>query len=407
MSFRIVSISLILSLKLLFFPNIADSQNKKTPLLEVGGKVRLDEGELNGTTVQVYNTDSNKLEQQMDITETGKFDLQLSFQHNYELVFKNRESYPKKLIMSTVIPEKVLKRDPYFPPIKIIVTLFNVVPEIDPSFSENAVGKMFYSAKVDNFDSESYFNDVQIRQKIDKEVATTYQKKLEVAKTYEKEGNLTEAMAEYRQAADLKQGDDSLMAKIESLEEQVKQEEQAEAKPHTEVIDTLEKSLVVNPDSGNEVAKISQPASDSDLRTSGENVVKEEHLLAKEDHSDFDTTLNQTMQTQTKAEPISDIQTITEKNEKQQESTIAETTQQYRPDETSAGIQNRNKEPTANQQDSSVKADHKTLNVMDKTGTEPDSDNNIVMFASGLGLFVLLILLFLRKIAKQKDVSED
>ena len=44
---------------------------------------------------------------------------------------------------------------------------------------------------------------------------------------------------------------------------------------------------------------------------------------------------------------------------------------------------------------------------MDKTGTEPDSDNNIVMFASGLGLFVLLILLFLRKIAKQKDVSED
>jgi hypothetical protein len=84
------------------------------------------------------------------------------------------------------------------------------------------VGKIFYSEKLDNFDSESYFNDMQIREKIAKEVTVTYQKKLDVARTYEDSGNLADAVTEYKQAVSLKSEDDFARGKIASLEEQIK-----------------------------------------------------------------------------------------------------------------------------------------------------------------------------------------
>ncbi|GET28668.1 hypothetical protein SD074_08700 [Prolixibacter sp. SD074] len=230
-SLRNVLITLSLGVVFLSSPS-AYAQKKKPQILEVGGKVRLDEGRFDGATIEVLNTDNNKIEKKINVTTAGKFDFELPYQYNYQLFFRKSGFYPKMLIVTTVIPEKVLERDPYFPPIQFVVTLFKVVPEIDPAFSKKPVGKIFYSAKVDNFDSESYFNDMQIRQEIDDEKTKladkSYQKKLDLAKTLEEAEKLAEAIAVYQQAADLKPNDNFVKDKIKLLGEQIKlKEEQA------------------------------------------------------------------------------------------------------------------------------------------------------------------------------------
>ncbi|WP_153639022.1 hypothetical protein [Prolixibacter sp. NT017] len=273
-------IPLSLVMMLLSFPEFVHAQKKKPQILEVGGKVRLDEGRFDNATIEVLNTDNNKIEKKIEVESSGKFDFQLPYQHNYQLFFKRDGFYPKMLILTTVIPEKVITRDPYFPPIQFVVTLFKVVPEIDPSFSKKPVGKIFYSAKVDNFDSESYFNDMQIRQKIDDEKTKladkSYQKKLDQAKTLEEAGKLSEAIAVYQQAADLKPKDDFVKDKIKLLGQQIKlKEDQAKQteefkqlmadgdnkvadKAYRDAIDTYNKALKIKPDNPDAKAKITQ-----------------------------------------------------------------------------------------------------------------------------------------------------
>jgi len=274
----LIPVSLVMTL--LSFPEFAHAQKKKPQILEVGGKVRLDEGRIDHATIEVLNTDNNKIEKKIEVTSSGKFDFELPYQHNYQLFFKRDGFYPKMLILTTVIPEKVIARDPYFPPVQFVVTLFKVVPEIDPSFSKKPVGKIFYSAKVDNFDSESYFNDMQIRQKIDEEktklVDKSYQKKLDQAKTLEEAGKLSEAIAIYQQAADLKPKDDFVKDKIKLLGQQIKlKEDQAKRneefkqlmadgdnkvadKAYRDAIDTYNKALKIKPDNPDAKAKITQ-----------------------------------------------------------------------------------------------------------------------------------------------------
>lgn len=273
-------IPLLLVMIVLSFPESVHAQKKKPQILEVGGKVRLDEGRFDHATIEVLNTDNNKIEKKIEVESSGKFDFELPYQHNYRLFFKRDGFYPKMLVLTTVIPEKVIARDPYFPPVQFVVTLFKVVPEIDPSFSKKPVGKIFYSAKVDNFDSESYFNDMQIRQKIDDEKTKlankSYQKKLDQAKTLEEAGKLSEAIAIYQQAADLKPKDDFVKDKIKLLGQQIKlKEDQAKQneefrqlmadgdnkvvnKAYRDAIDTYNKALKIKPDNPDAKAKIIQ-----------------------------------------------------------------------------------------------------------------------------------------------------
>lgn len=393
---RIASVPLILSLVLLLFPNVADSQNKEMPVLEVGGKVRLDEGEMNDATIEVYNTDSNEIEQQLAVTETGKFDFQLPFQHKYRLIFKNDGSYPKALILNTIIPEKVLKRDPYFPPIKIIVTLFKVVPEIDPSFSEKAVGKIFYSAKVDNFDSESYFNDMQIRQKIDEEVAVSYQEKLAVAKTYEEAGNLNEAVAEYQKAANLKQGDDSVPEKIASLKEQIKQEEQVKQAQAARK-DRMDKQLIAasleTADTADNTLEIQANQSASVQKTSEVTVTNEKQNLAEQTRPDSAEITAQTAEVEPEKVLQDSARKETTETEKHEAVATTETTEIQKTEQEKA-------EPL------SVDSEDKGSMQASIQPHENDSGSGILLI-SGLILFALLILLWIRRKAKQKDTMEN
>ena len=407
MSFRVSILLLMLSFGLLLLPDIAYAKNKEVQGLEVEGKIRTDEGGLNGATIEVYKADSDELEQTATVDETGKFALQLAFQHDYYFIFRSRGCYPKKLILNAVIHEKVLKRDPYFPPIKVIVTLFKVIPEINPSFSEKPVGKIFYSAKLDNFDSESYFNDVQIREKIDEEVATTYQEKLNVAKTLEEDGNLAQAMDEYQRAVNLKQGDDSVKEKIVSLGKKIEQEKQANqaeaarkdsidkqmvANKSPETVGTSDTASAIEPDMV-KTAPVNQAAAIP--KTSRESVAKENQVLAEQAHLEAGEASGQASKIHSDTDfPEEHKNTTQDVISGKENLTVAQTAHKENLVE-------------AEQPKSSVikkKSDRSIKASIQPHGN--DSANGILPI-SGLILFAFLVLLWFRRKAKQEHTTEN
>jgi len=396
MSVRVSVLLLMLNFGLLLLPDIAHAKNKEIPGLQVEGKLRTDEGGLNGATIEVFRADSDELEQTATVDETGKFALQLDFQHDYYFVFKNRGCYSKKLLLNAVIPEKVLKRDPYFPPIKIIVTLFRKIPEIDPSFSEKPVGKIFYSAELDNFDSESYFNDIQIREKIDDEVATTYSKKLEKAKALEVSGNLAAAIDEYQTATRLKQDDDLAQKKIASLKDQIiREKQQKEAQAARK--DSMDKQLL---------AASLKPADmvDKELKARANQLVpvqkvfedtatNETKNLAEQTRPDSAETAAQTAEVEPKKMFEDSAQKVTGETEKQEAIAATENTKTQNTEQEKA-------------RSSSIDGEEKSLAQASIQPLENDSGSGILLI-SGLILFALLVLLWFRRKAKQKDTMKN
>lgn len=400
MSFRVIILLLMLNFGLSLLPDIACAKNKEIPDLQVEGKLRTDEGGLNGATIEVCNAAGDELNQTATVDETGKFALQLAFQQNYFVIFKSKGFYSKKLILNATIPEKVLKRDPYFPPIKIIVTLFREIQEIDPSFSEKPVGKIFYSAELDNFDSESYFNDKQIREKIDEEVAATYQKKLEKAKQLEDSGNLAGAVKEYQTATSLKQEDDIVQKKIASLKEQIKQEEQVR---QAEVArkENMDKQLAaVSPETAGTADNTLEAQANQSVsvqKTSGGTITKEKQNLAEQAQPDSAEVLAQTEKNQPDIEEQKAHQDsarkMTGRMQKQEAIVTTETTKPQISEQEKA-------------QPSSVDGEDKSLAQASIQPHDNNSGSGIILI-SGLILFALLVLLWLRRKTKQKNVSDN
>ncbi|WP_153639014.1 hypothetical protein [Prolixibacter sp. NT017] len=397
MSFRVSILLLMLNFGLLLLTDIACAKNKEIPGLQVEGKLRTDEGGLNGAIIEVYEADSDELNQTATVDETGKFALQLAFQHDYYFVFKNRGCYSKKLLLNAVIPEKVLKRDPYFPPIKIIVTLFREMPEIDPSFSEKPVGKIFYSAELDNFDSESYFNDKQIREKIDEEVAATYQKKLEKAKTLEDSGNLAEAVSEYQTATSLKQDDDIVLKKIASLKEQIIKQEEKATQAEVAGKESMDKQLIAaspeTADTADNALETQANQSASVQKTSGDTITNETKNLAEQTRPDSAETTAQTAEVEPKKMFEDSAQKVTGETEKQEAIAATENTKTQNTEQEKA-------------QSSSIDGEEKSLAQASIQPLEKRSGSGILLI-SGLMLFALIVLLWFRRKAKQKDTAEN
>ncbi|GET25194.1 hypothetical protein NT017_15230 [Prolixibacter sp. NT017] len=387
----------MLNFGLLLLTDIACAKNKEIPGLQVEGKLRTDEGGLNGAIIEVYEADSDELNQTATVDETGKFALQLAFQHDYYFVFKNRGCYSKKLLLNAVIPEKVLKRDPYFPPIKIIVTLFREMPEIDPSFSEKPVGKIFYSAELDNFDSESYFNDKQIREKIDEEVAATYQKKLEKAKTLEDSGNLAEAVSEYQTATSLKQDDDIVLKKIASLKEQIIKQEEKATQAEVAGKESMDKQLIAaspeTADTADNALETQANQSASVQKTSGDTITNETKNLAEQTRPDSAETTAQTAEVEPKKMFEDSAQKVTGETEKQEAIAATENTKTQNTEQEKA-------------QSSSIDGEEKSLAQASIQPLEKRSGSGILLI-SGLMLFALIVLLWFRRKAKQKDTAEN
>ncbi|MCD6355336.1 MAG: hypothetical protein J7L95_07290, partial [Prolixibacteraceae bacterium] len=136
--------------------------------LAVEGRVSVQEGTVEGAVIQMYE-DGRRLDD-YGIGPDGKYKVELSYNHKYELIFVLKDNFSQKITIETTVPAAVLQSNPKFPPFPVDINLFTEIPGIDRSFSEKAILKIYYSKSVDNFISELYYNNAQIKKLIDQAI---------------------------------------------------------------------------------------------------------------------------------------------------------------------------------------------------------------------------------------------
>ena len=137
--------------------------------LAVEGKVSVQQGVVEGAIIRMFQ-DGKRLDN-YGIGPDGRYKVELNYNHDYELIFTLQGNFPQKIVVNTDVPRSVLSSDPSFPPFPVDINLFTEIEGIDRSFSENTVLKIFYSQNVDNFISDLYYNDAQIKNLIDQAIA--------------------------------------------------------------------------------------------------------------------------------------------------------------------------------------------------------------------------------------------
>ena len=204
------------------------SGQKKSRYFQIPGRVKMDKGDPSGTTVEVFNIETDASEKKLAVSSSGKFDLELSYQKEYKIAVSKAGYYTKDILISTIVPSGVWKKDSLFPPYIIVVSLFQKVPDKTLSFEGKPVGKISYSpdGRLDNFDSRVFINDKDIKQEIEvalKEAGDGgINKLLAAALESEKKNDLQTAYQLYSEALKLKPGDKFLKEKIKDLDSKLK-----------------------------------------------------------------------------------------------------------------------------------------------------------------------------------------
>jgi hypothetical protein len=136
--------------------------------LFVAGRITTEQGSVGGAVIKLFRNGQPMIDYQID--NTGRFNLRFEFNNEYVLIFTRPDNFPQKYTVSTVVPVEVLRRDRQFPPYPLDVNLFTEIKGVSKSFSENTVLRIYYSAAVDNFIHETYYNNAQIKKLIDQAI---------------------------------------------------------------------------------------------------------------------------------------------------------------------------------------------------------------------------------------------
>ena len=136
--------------------------------LFVSGRISTEQGNVGGAVIKLFRNGQPMVDYQVD--NTGRFNLRFEFNNEYVLIFQRPDNFPQKYTVSTVVPATVLQRDRKFPPYPLDVNLFTEIKGVNKSFSENTVLRIYYSAAVDNFIHETYYNNAQIKKLIDQAI---------------------------------------------------------------------------------------------------------------------------------------------------------------------------------------------------------------------------------------------
>jgi len=126
--------------------------------------------------------------QVIGIESNGRFNLTFPFNHDYTVVISGDDCFPKKIAISTFVPRRVEEKDPKFPPFVVDQSLFTEVKGINTSFSDNIILQIFYDPGIDNFISEVFYNDSQIKKQIENAIWRSQQ----VGRTAEELAKLTD-----------------------------------------------------------------------------------------------------------------------------------------------------------------------------------------------------------------------
>ena len=144
------------------------AEGQRSNGLAVQGKVTVQEGSVEGAIIQMYR-DGRRLDN-YGVGADGRYKVELNYNHKFELIFEREGNFSQKIVIETAVPKSVLQSDPKFPPFPVNVNLFTEIPGIDRSFSQKTVLKIYYSPNVDNFISELYYNDAQIKSLINQAI---------------------------------------------------------------------------------------------------------------------------------------------------------------------------------------------------------------------------------------------
>ncbi|MEE4286363.1 MAG: tetratricopeptide repeat protein, partial [Mariniphaga sp.] len=161
----------ILVFVLLGVESLATAQRSNGLTLE--GTVSVEEGSVDGAVIQMFR-DGRRLDN-YGIGSNGNYKVELNYNHEWTLIFSRPGNFPQKIAVNTQVPGPVLQSDPLFPPFPVNIRLFTEIPGIDRTFSENTVMKIYYSENVDNFISDLYYNEAQIKHLIDQAIIQSQQ----------------------------------------------------------------------------------------------------------------------------------------------------------------------------------------------------------------------------------------
>ncbi len=160
-------LDLFLAISLLVIATLSSFAQRSNGLI-VEGTVTVQEGTADGAVIQMFR-DGQRLDN-YGIGTDGKYKTELNYNHEFTLIFSCPGNFPQKIVVNTRVPQSVLQRNPLFPPFTVNINLFTEIQGIDRTFSENTVLKIYYSESVDNFISDLYYNDAQIKHLIDQAI---------------------------------------------------------------------------------------------------------------------------------------------------------------------------------------------------------------------------------------------
>ena len=151
----------------------SDTLAQRSNGLTLEGTVTVEQGSVEGAVIKMYR--NGQLTGDYGIGGNGRYRVELNYNNDFVLIFLRKDNFPQKIEVNTHVPREVLQSDPLFPPFPVNVKLFTEIPRIDRTFSENTVQKIYYSDRVDNFISDLFYNEAQIKQLIDQAVLHSQQ----------------------------------------------------------------------------------------------------------------------------------------------------------------------------------------------------------------------------------------
>ncbi|MCK9412448.1 MAG: hypothetical protein M0Q53_09125 [Prolixibacteraceae bacterium] len=255
---------------------LGSSAQKNTNNFHITGRIRVDNGDPAGTVVTLTNSATKKTENSITVNTTGKFEFDLAFFSEYLMTVVKDNHYTKDIEVSTMIPSQVWSKDSIFPPFLMVATIYKRVPNVTLSFEGKVVGKICYSpkGKLDNFDSNIFIDDKDIRKEIDQAIKShedeIFNAKMAEAVEFEKKNMIREAIHAYEEALAMRKNDPFIKPKLKELASDLKNlekdalleaefnrwivsgDENVTKIKYPEAIENYKSALIVKP--GNQVA---------------------------------------------------------------------------------------------------------------------------------------------------------
>ena len=140
--------------------------------IAVVGNISTQQGLVEGAAVHTI-IDGRRLDIHT-VDNLGRYKIELKYNHKYELIFALEGNFSQKIVVETLVPDKVLKSNYQFNPLTLDVNLYLKIPGINISFVENPIRKIYYNPMLDDFISEVYKDETQIAKQIEQAVFRTH-----------------------------------------------------------------------------------------------------------------------------------------------------------------------------------------------------------------------------------------